>query len=61
MRKYNYRLLSIGEIKTEEEKKIDKEREKNLKKKMSKVLERIRKTEINGKVYVEGLGRVKSF
>lgn len=61
MRKYNYRLLSIGEIKTEEEKKIDKEREKNLKKKMSKVLERIRKTEINGKVYVDGLGRVKSF
>lgn len=61
MKKYNYRLLSIGEIKTEEEKKIDKEREKNLKKKMSKVLERIRKTEINGKVYVEGLGRVKSF
>jgi len=61
MRKYNYRLLSIGEIKTEEEKKIDKEREKNLKKKMSKVLERIRKTEVNGKVYVEGLGRVKSF
>jgi len=61
MRKYNYRLLSIGEKKTEEEKKIDKEREKNLKKKMSKVLERIRKTEINGKVYVDGLGRVKSF
>ena len=61
MRKYNYRLLSIGEIKTEEEKKIDKEREKNLKKKMSKVLDRIRKTEINGKVYVDGLGRVKSF
>lgn len=61
MRKYNYRLLSIGEIKTEEEKKIDKEREKNLKKKMSKVLERIRKTEVNGKVYVDGLGRVKSF
>ena len=61
MKKYNYRLLSIGEIKTEEEKKIDKEREKNLKKKMSKVLERIRKTEINGKVYVDGLGRVKSF
>lgn len=61
MKKYNYRLLSIGEIKTEEEKKIDKEREKNLKKKMSKVLERIRKTEVNGKVYVEGLGRVKSF
>ena len=61
MRKYNYRLLSIGEIKTEEEKKIDKEREKNLKKKMSKVLERIRKTEVNGKVYIDGLGRVKSF
>lgn len=61
MKKYNYRLLSIGEIKTEEEKKIDKEREKNLKKKMSKVLERIRKTEVNGKIYVEGLGRVKSF
>ena len=61
MRKYNYRLLSIGEKKTEEEKKIDEEREKNLKKKMSKVLERIRKTEVNGKVYVDGLGRVKSF
>ena len=61
MRKYNYRLLSIGEKKTEEEKKIDEEREKNLKKRMSKVLDRIRKTEVNGKVYVEGLGRVKSF
>ena len=61
MKKYNYRLLSIGEKKTEEEKKIDEEREKNLKKRMSKVLDRIRKTEVNGKVYVEGLGRVKSF
>lgn len=61
MRKYNYRLLNIGEKKTEEEKKIDKEREKNLEKKMSKVLERIRKTEVNGKVFVEWLGRVKSF
>ena len=58
---YNYRLLAIWEKKSEEEKVHDKEFEKKIKKNLDRVLERIRATEKNGMVYVNGFGRVKSF
>ena len=60
-KKYSYRLLAIWEQKNEEEKIHDKEFEKKLKKKSEEILKRIRSTEKNWKVFVNGLGRVKSF
>lgn len=58
---YSYRLLAIWEQKNEEEKVHDKEFAKKLKKKSEEILKRIRSTEKDWKVFVNGLGRVKSF
>lgn len=58
---YSYRLLAIWEQKNEEEKVHDKEFEEKLKKKSEEILKRIRSTEKDWKVFVNGLGRVKSF
>lgn len=61
MKKYSFRLLNVWEQYNEQEleqlKKFDgKRNEKN-----EKILERIRKTEKDWKVFVEWLGRVNSF
>ena len=58
---YSYRLLAIWEQKNEEEKMHDEEFKEKLKKKSEEILKRIRGTEKNWKVFVNGLGRVKLF
>ena len=58
---YSYRLLAIWEQKNEEEKMHDEEFKEKLKQKSEEILKRIRGTEKNWKVFVNGLGRVKSF
>lgn len=60
-KRYSYRILNIWEQKSEEEKEMDREFEKRYKKNQERVLERIRSTEVNGKVYVSGLGWVNRF
>lgn len=61
MKKYSFRLLNIWEQYTKEEKKHLEKLSKKNEKKQNKILERIRKTEKEWKVFVEWLGRVKAF
>lgn len=61
MKTYNFRLLNIWEEYTEEEKEHLEELKKKQEKKNEKVLERIRKTEKDWKVFIEWLWRVKAF
>lgn len=61
MKKYSFRLLGIWEEYTKEEKKHLEKVAKKEEKKQNKILERIRKTEKDWKVFVEWLGRVKAF
>lgn len=61
MKTYKFRLLNIGEEYTEEEKEHLEELKKKQEKKNEKVLERIRKTEKDWKVFIEWLWRVKAF
>lgn len=61
MKTYRFRLLNIGEEYSEEEKKHLEEMKKKEEKKQNKILERIRKTEREWKVFIEWLWRVKAF
>ena len=61
MKKYRFRLLNIGEEHNEEEKKYLERQKKKEEKKRESILERIRKTEKDWKVFIEWLGRVKAF
>jgi len=61
MKKYSFRLLGIWEKYTEEEKEHLEKVIKKEEERQSKILERIRKTEKNWKVFVEWLGWVKAF
>lgn len=61
MKKYRFRLLNIWEEYSTEEKRYLKKQEKKQEKKNKSILERIRNTEKNWKVFVEWLGRVKAF
>jgi hypothetical protein len=61
MKKYRFRLLNVWEKYTEEEKEYLEETAKKDKEKQNKILERIRKTEKDWKVFVEWLGWVKAF
>lgn len=61
MKKYSFRLLGINEKYNEQELKQLKEFDEKRKEKNEKILERIRKTEKDWKVFVEWLGWVESF
>lgn len=61
MKRYSFRLLKVWEKYNEQELKQLKEFDKKREEKNMKVLERIRKTEKDWKVFVEWLGRVESF
>lgn len=61
MKKYSFRLLNVWEKYNEQELEQLKEFDKKREEKNEKILERIRKTEKDWKVFVEWLGWVESF
>lgn len=61
MKRYRFRLLNIWEKYNEQELEQLKEFDEKRKERNDKILERIRKTEKDWKMFVEWLGRVNSF
>jgi len=60
-KRYSYRILWIWEQKNKEELEHDKKFEEKTKEKNKSILERIRKTEKDWKVWVDWLGWVEAF